>query len=132
MWGSASWSRSVASDYNVASKIILGIGRQHLGALFNVIAYYILALPLGITMAFHPKLALGLQGLWIGKCLKNLSIVLVSNYALHFLGQVVGLFIVGIGEYLMVWLGTDWDAEIKKGVERNREEARNRRVSDHD
>ena len=32
----------------------------------------------------------------------------------------------------MVWLGTDWDVEIKKGIERNREEARNRRVSDHD
>jgi len=92
--------------------VLRGQGRQHLGALFNIIAYYILALPLGITMAFHPKLALGLQGLWIG--------------------QVVGLFIVGIGEYFMVWLGTDWDVEIKKGIERNREEARNRRVSDHD
>jgi multidrug resistance protein, MATE family len=45
------------------------IGRQHLGALFNIIAYYVLALPLGITMAFHPKLDLGLQGLWIGMCL---------------------------------------------------------------
>jgi MATE family multidrug resistance protein len=82
-------------------------------------------------LAFHPKLALGLQGLWIGKQLKKFSIIVVSNYALH-LGQVVGLFIVGIGEYFMVWLGTDWDAEITKGIERNREEARNRRVSDHD
>jgi MATE family multidrug resistance protein len=42
------------------------------------------------------------------------------------------LFIVGIGEYFMVWIGTDWDAEIKKGIERNCEEARNRRVSDRD
>lgn len=110
------------------------IGRQHLGALFNVIAYYILALPLGITMAFHPRLDLRLQGLWIGKRLENLSIIAVSNHVLH-LGQVVGLFIVGIGEYLMVWLGTDWDLEIKKGIERNREEAKNRRVavtSDHE
>ena len=81
-------------------------------------------------MAFHPKLDLGLQGLWIGKRLKNLSITVVTNFALP-LGQVVGLFIVGIGEYFMVWLGTDWDVEIKKGIERNREEARNRRVSDH-
>lgn len=68
MRGSSSWSRSVTSDYQVASyKLIFGIGRQHLGALFNIIAYYVLALPLGITMAFHPKLDLGLQGLWIGK-----------------------------------------------------------------
>jgi MATE family multidrug resistance protein len=39
-------------------------GRQHLGALFNVVAYYILALPMGISLAF--KAGLGLQGLWIG------------------------------------------------------------------
>ncbi|KAF8815439.1 MOP flippase [Phlegmacium glaucopus] len=83
--------------------VLRGQGRQHLGALFNIIAYYILALPLGITMAFHSKINLGLQGLWIG--------------------QVVGLFIVGIGEYCVVWLGTDWDLEVKKGIERNRKEA---------
>ena len=42
-------------------------GRQHLGALFNLVAYYVLALPLGITLAFHAKTHLGLQGLWIGE-----------------------------------------------------------------
>jgi multidrug resistance protein, MATE family len=42
------------------------IGRQHLGALFNLVAYYVLALPMGITLAFHPRTHLGLQGLWIG------------------------------------------------------------------
>jgi len=96
--------------------VLRGQGRQHLGALFNIIAYYILALPLGITMAFYPKLDLGLQGLWIG--------------------QVVGLFIVGIGEYFVVWLGTDWELEIKKGIERNRDEAKNQdtraTTSNHD
>jgi Na+-driven multidrug efflux pump len=40
------------------------LGRQHLGAAFNLVAYYILALPIGITLAF--KTGLGLQGLWIG------------------------------------------------------------------
>ncbi|KAF8159273.1 MATE efflux family protein [Crassisporium funariophilum] len=86
--------------------VLRGQGRQHLGALFNIIAYYVLALPLGMTMAFHPNIDLGLQGLWIG--------------------QVVGLFIVGTGEYLVVWLATDWDMEVKKGVERNRDEAKRR------
>lgn len=50
-------------------------------------------------------------------------------------GQVVGLFIVGIGEYFVVWLGTDWDLEVKKGIERNREEAKSRMAlinSDYD
>ena len=41
-------------------------GRQHLGALFNVVAYYVLALPVGLTLSFHPRTHLGLQGLWIG------------------------------------------------------------------
>ncbi|CAA7270499.1 unnamed protein product [Cyclocybe aegerita] len=86
--------------------VLRGQGRQHLGALFNLVAYYVLALPMGFALAFHPKFDLGLQGLWIG--------------------QVVALFIVGIGEYCVVWLGTDWELEVKKGIERNREEAKRR------
>ncbi|KAI0079475.1 MOP flippase [Panus rudis PR-1116 ss-1] len=88
--------------------VLRGQGRQHLGALFNLVAYYVLALPMGITLAFHPKTHLGLQGLWIG--------------------QVVALFIVGLGEYAVVWLGTDWEKEIQRGIERNREEARRRLI----
>jgi len=86
--------------------VLRGQGRQHLGALFNVVAYYILALPIGITLAFDPIFDLGLQGLWIG--------------------QVVALFIVGLGEYAVVWVGTDWDKEVALGIERNRQEAKRR------
>ncbi|KAJ7282001.1 MATE efflux family protein [Mycena rebaudengoi] len=85
--------------------VLRGQGRQHLGALFNCVAYYVLALPLGITLAFHPRSDLGLQGLWIG--------------------QVVALFIVGLGEYYVVWR-SDWDLEVKRGVKRNAEEAKHR------
>jgi MATE family multidrug resistance protein len=46
-------------------------GRQHPGALFNLVAYYVLALPIGITLAFHPRTHLGLEGLWIGVCLET-------------------------------------------------------------
>lgn len=46
--------------------VLRGQGRQELGALFNLVAYYILALPVGITLAFHSRFQLGLQGLWIG------------------------------------------------------------------
>ncbi|KAF9465957.1 MOP flippase [Collybia nuda] len=81
-----------------------GQGRQHLGALFNLIAYYVLALPMGITLAFHSRFQLGLQGLWIG--------------------QVLALFIVGLSEYGVVWLGTDWDLEVQKGIKRNQNEAK--------
>ncbi|KAI8978868.1 MOP flippase [Trametes punicea] len=88
--------------------VLRGQGRQHLGAFFNVVAYYVLALPLGITLAFHPKTHLGLQGLWIG--------------------QVIALFIVGFSEYAVVWLGTDWEREVQRGIERNHAEAKRRRL----
>jgi MATE family multidrug resistance protein len=44
--------------------VLRGLGRQHLGAFFNVLAYYVLALPLGLTLAF--RAGYGLQGLWLG------------------------------------------------------------------
>lgn len=34
----------------------------------------------------------------------------------------VALFIVGTSEYAVVWLGTDWDHEVEKGVQRNNQE----------
>jgi len=80
--------------------VLRGQGRQHLGAAFNLVAYYVLALPLGIALAFH--WGYGLPGLWIG--------------------QVVALFTVGTCEYAVVWLGTDWDHEVEKGVWRNNQE----------
>jgi hypothetical protein len=44
--------------------VLRGQGRQHLGAAFNLVAYYVLALPLGIALAFH--WGYGLPGLWVG------------------------------------------------------------------
>ncbi|KAH9053937.1 MOP flippase [Lactarius vividus] len=80
--------------------VLRGQGRQHLGAAFNLLAYYVLALPLGITLAF--RAGYGLQGLWIG--------------------QVFALFVVGTCEYAVVWLGTDWEYEVEKGIRRNNPE----------
>lgn len=84
--------------------VLRGQGRQHLGAAFNLVAYYVIALPLGIALAKRTEL--GLQGLWIG--------------------QVVGLSIVGFGEWLVVWLRTDWEHEVQKGIERNAAETKRR------
>ncbi|KAN0088205.1 MatE domain containing protein [Tylopilus felleus] len=94
---------------NACGGVLRGQGRQHLGAFFNIIAYYVLALPIGITLAFRQHL--GLQGLWIG--------------------QVIGLFTVGISEYGVVCFGTDWDKEVEKGVKRNAEEAKQRALLEH-
>lgn len=41
-------------------------------------------------------------------------------------GQVVGLFIVGLSEYAVVAFGTDWDLEVSKAAERNKLEERSK------
>lgn len=91
-------------------------------------AYYVLALPLGIVLAFHQRTHLGLQGLWLGMISRFRSVRPISPFVSAPIGQVVALFIVGLGEYAVVWLGTDWEKEIQQSVERNREEAKRRRV----
>lgn len=97
-------------------------GRQHLGALFNFVAYYIIALPLGIALAFLPQAHMGLQGLWIGYSNLFWSSSYYATLTHPFPGQVVALFIVGIGEYAVVWLGTDWEKEVVKSIERNEQD----------
>ncbi|KAJ2961481.1 hypothetical protein NQZ79_g3278 [Umbelopsis isabellina] len=74
-----------------------GMGNQHLGATVNMISYYVLALPLGIYLAF--KCNYGLAGLWIGQC--------------------VALFLVGSFEWLIVAL-RDYDQEVERCSERLR------------
>lgn len=71
-----------------------GMGRQHIGALVNIVAYYMGALPAGVYLAFH---GWGLEGLWIGQC--------------------VALFLVGIFEWTIVYV-TNWRKETEKALER--------------
>lgn len=74
-----------------------GMGRQHVGALVNMISYYCGALPLGIWLAFH---GWGLGGLWVGQC--------------------IALYLVGFGEWAIVaW--SDWDAQVRKAFDRMEE-----------
>lgn len=94
--------------------VLRGMGKQHVGAAANLISYYVLALPMGIYLAFHYKgpgsswgddareVGMGLRGLWIG----NAS----------------ALCLVGVAEWLIVsW--TRWDKEISKAAKRAREES---------
>lgn len=65
-----------------------GMGRQHVGALVNIVSYYGGALPLGIWLAFH---GWGLGGLWVGQC--------------------IALYIVGALEWVIVaW--SDWEKQV--------------------
>lgn len=65
-----------------------GMGRQHIGAIVNILSYYAGALPLGIYLAFH---GWGLSGLWIGQC--------------------VALYIVGAIEWVIVAF-SNWEKEV--------------------
>ncbi|KAL1971328.1 hypothetical protein VTN77DRAFT_280 [Rasamsonia byssochlamydoides] len=67
-----------------------GMGRQHIGAVVNIVSYYCGALPLGIWLAFH---GWGLRGLWIGQC--------------------IALYLVGMLEWAIVAL-SDWKEEVEK------------------
>ena len=71
-----------------------GMGRQHIGAMVNIVSYYGGAIPLGIYLAFH---GWGLQGLWVGQC--------------------VALYLVGGLEWLIVAF-SNWEHQVKKAFER--------------
>jgi multidrug resistance protein, MATE family len=71
-----------------------GMGRQHVGAVVNVVSYYMGALPLGIWLAFH---GWGLAGLWVGQC--------------------IALYLVGAIEWVIVaW--SDWEMQVERAFER--------------
>ncbi|KAE8384905.1 mate-domain-containing protein [Aspergillus alliaceus] len=71
-----------------------GMGRQHVGAMINLVSYYCGALPLGIWLAFH---GWGLKGLWMGQC--------------------IALYLVGALEWMIVAL-SNWNKEVDKAFAR--------------
>ncbi|GAB1196856.1 hypothetical protein APSETT444_006134 [Aspergillus pseudonomiae] len=71
-----------------------GMGRQHVGAMVNLVSYYCGALPLGIWLAFH---GWGLKGLWVGQC--------------------IALYLVGALEWMIVAL-SNWSKEVDKAFSR--------------
>lgn len=74
--------------------VLRGMGRQHIGALVNIVSYYGGALPLGIWLAFH---GWGLGGLWVGQC--------------------IALYLVGALEWVIVaW--SNYDQQVKNAFER--------------
>ncbi|KAI5475242.1 mate family transporter [Pseudohyphozyma bogoriensis] len=81
------------------SGILRGLGKQRIGASVNLVAYYVLALPAGIWLAYNTSLGLG--GLW--------------------LGNAGALGLVGVGEFVLVWR-TKWDREVVHARERTRSE----------
>ncbi|ORX54471.1 MATE efflux family protein [Hesseltinella vesiculosa] len=80
---------------SVSGGIIRGIGKQRLAATVNLVAYYLLAFPIGYYLTFPGHL--GLSGLWLGLC--------------------IGLWTVAIGQLLCCkWV--DWHHEALKAHHR--------------
>jgi len=77
----------------VSGGILRGQGRQKLAALLSLIAYYLIALPIGFSLAFG--LDMKLYGLWCGLC--------------------IALFLVSILQTLSV-LKSDWDGIIDESI----------------
>lgn len=71
-----------------------GQGRQHMGAIVNLVSYYGGALPLGIWLAFN---GWGLEGLWVGQC--------------------VALYLVGFIEWAIVAF-SNWEEQVEKAFAR--------------
>ncbi|KAF9133632.1 hypothetical protein BGW39_009360 [Mortierella sp. 14UC] len=80
----------------VAGGVLRGVGLQHLGAYLNLVAYYIVAFPVGYVLAF--KLGYGLKGLWSSLC--------------------VALWMVSAGEFWVI-VKTNWPREVERCKIRN-------------
>lgn len=59
--------QSFDSTTALANGLVRGLGRQFVGGFINLGVYYILAVPLGLFLAFGPP-QMSLAGLWIGPC----------------------------------------------------------------
>ncbi|PMB65812.1 putative transporter [Beauveria bassiana] len=79
-----------------AHGLLRGIGKQAIGGPINLVAYYLVSLPLSVGLAFG--LGMKLQGLWIG--------------------VTAGLIIVSIIEYIYLWK-TDWNKAADEAAHRN-------------
>ena len=53
------------------SGVLRGCGRQVLGACVNIVSFYILALPVGISLALAAKM--GTLGMWIGLAIASIT-----------------------------------------------------------
>uniref|UniRef100_A0A8H7NNT5 Polysaccharide biosynthesis protein C-terminal domain-containing protein n=1 Tax=Bionectria ochroleuca TaxID=29856 RepID=A0A8H7NNT5_BIOOC len=79
-----------------AHGILRGIGRQSIGGPANIIAYYVISLPISLGLAFG--LGWQLQGMW--------------------LGVTVGLIVVSLIEYTYL-LNTNWHSAAREAQSRN-------------
>lgn len=62
----------------VGQGILRGMGRQHFGLIANLFGYYVIAIPIGVVIAF--RMDQGLVGIWIGLLC---GLVLLAGLLIH-------------------------------------------------
>ncbi|KAJ2451978.1 ethionine resistance protein [Coemansia sp. RSA 2424] len=77
---------------SLGSGVLRSLGRQNLGALINLPAYYLLGFPLGLYLTYGAP-SVGVLGLWYGIC-AGVSVAVAMQ--------------------LVICLRTDWSAEIRR------------------
>lgn len=83
----------------IADGVLNGQGRQHVGAWFNLAAYYLSSLPLGFFLCFSR--GWGLQGIWFGLMVSLLAVAVAT---------------------IMVVLRSDWNQEVINAKNRSSQE----------
>lgn len=83
----------------ISDGVLNGQGRQHVGAWFNLAAYYVVSLPLGFFLCF--RLNWGLQGIWVA--------------------LMVSLLVVAVATVVVV-LRSNWDQESLKARNRSNDD----------
>ncbi|KAL7748855.1 ethionine resistance protein [Sorochytrium milnesiophthora] len=94
----------------VASGVLRGCGKQTIGAAVNLVAYYVVGMPLCIFFTF--RLELGIAGIWWG-----LAAALLAA-------------LIGQGSYILY--GINWDAEVAKARARMLDDIDNELPVDRD
>jgi multidrug resistance protein, MATE family len=97
----------------VTGGILRAKGQQDIGALLNLVGYYVIGIPFGLVLGF--KVGLGLIGLWVGL---TVALVFVGGIGLY----CEPIFYVSL-PFVSLWklvctIRTNWDEEVRKAMAR--------------
>nr|XP_019939246.1 PREDICTED: multidrug and toxin extrusion protein 1 isoform X2 [Paralichthys olivaceus] len=92
-------TRSVKCSQGVAGGVLRGVGKPLVGALCNLVGYYIIGFPIGVSLMFAAKM--GIVGLWTGT---TICVLMQSVFFLVFL-------------YKLDWKRAAEEARVRAGVQ---------------
>jgi O-antigen/teichoic acid export membrane protein len=93
----------------VTGAILRAKGQQDVGALLNLVGYYVIGIPFGLVLGF--KVGLGLIGLWIGLMVALVFVAGIGLYCEPFL--YLSLQHVSLSKPVCT-ICTNWEEEVRK------------------